>query len=201
MRQKKEEVNLLSIERLKEIGAVVKAWQRTRGLDPAPSKPELLDMLTDLASELDRLRQPAATPHAKGHLRPVLLDQQGQAITPPPISQQLAVERRAQFDADRFEAIQVPVDLDRWRVFCLRWGMAPPPGGWDSFDKITNVVHSIRLGVKRVPYIDKHFSAVYLTSKGIALPQGVKLIAGILSGVELPDETVTGHGDGKGRFA
>lgn len=192
---------MLSVARLKEIGDVVKTWQRERSHEVTMSIPKALDMLVELAGELDRLRKPGELPTARGHLRPVLLDQQGQAITPPPVAQQLAVDRRAQYDLDRFEAIQVPVNLDAWRVFCLRWGMAPPPGGWDAIEQITNVIHSIRLGVKRVPYIDKHFSAVYLTSKGIKLPQGVTLVNGILGGVELPDNEETGHGDGKGRFA
>jgi hypothetical protein len=45
----------------------------------------------------------------------------------------------------------------------------------------------VRVVVKGVPYVEKHWSASYLTSKGIKLPPGVALINGQLVGVELPD--------------
>lgn len=146
----------------------------------------MLMMLDQCAQEIDRLR---AVPEVggRGHLKPVILDARGQAIPPPPIAHQLAAERREQYDRDRFEAVQMPVSLDRWRVFALRWGLPPPPGGWDSGEQITNVIHAIRLGIKQTSYVEKHFSAVYLTSRGITLPQPAKLVGGVLSGVDLPD--------------
>lgn len=167
----------------------------------------MLVMLDQCAQEIDRLRQPAQAA-GRGHLKPVILDAQGQAVAPLPLTHQFAAERREQYELDRLDAITINRDthpaagiVDRWRVFALRWGLAPPPGGWDSVDQITNVVHAIRLGVVQVPYIDKHFSAVYLTSRNIPLPRPAVLKDGILTGVPLPDDETTGHGDGKGRFA
>jgi hypothetical protein len=46
----------------------------------------------------------------------------------------------------------------------------------------------VRLGVKDIPYFDKHLSAVTLRSRGHALPKGVYIDdQGTLIGVELPD--------------
>lgn len=174
---------MLTPDRYKEIGAVVKSWQTKRECkyDAASA---VLDMLVDLAAEVDRLRTPSQGPQGSGHLKPVILDAKGQPVVPPPLAHQFAAERRQQYDDDRFDAIMHPEDPNRWRVFSLRWGLAPPPGGWENTDAISNVVHSVRLGVKRVPYVDKHFSAVTLLSRGIALPQGITLRNGVLSGVE-----------------
>jgi hypothetical protein len=152
---------------------------------------EALDMLVDLAKDFDRMRQVVQLQGGggRGHLKPVVLDSQGEPVVPPPISQQLAVERRMQYDADRFEAVMAIPDLEPWRVFSLRWGLAPPPGGWTDTSTILRLIHTVRLGIKAVPYIDKHFSAVTLSSQGIKLPPGVALINGTLTGVEHPDPT------------
>lgn len=140
-------------------------------------------MLAELAAELERMRQPAQVA-GRGHVKPVVLDAQGNAVAPPPLSQQFAVERREQYDEDRFDAIKDPTDTDKWRVFCLRWGLAPPPGGWENREAITNVIHAIRIGVRGVPHLEKHKSAMHLRAKGIALPPGVTLIDGVLRGTE-----------------
>lgn len=147
---------------------------------------EMATMLAELAVEVDRMRTPAQA-QGRGHLKPVILDGQGNAIAPPPISQQLAVERRAQYDSDRFDAIMAIPDIDPWRVFSLRWGLSPPPGGWDDHDTILRVIHSVRIGVKNVPLFQKTISASWLYAHGIALPPGVTLSQGVLSGVDLPD--------------
>jgi hypothetical protein len=79
------------------------------------------------------------------------------------------------------------LDPDQWRIFSLRWGLAPPPGGWENTEAIVNVMHAVRVGVRSVPYLEKHFSAVYLTSKGIHLPKPLRLENGVLVGHDTDD--------------
>ncbi len=149
---------------------------------------KMATMLAELAAEIERLRTPAQAT-GRGHLKPVILDAKGQAIAPPPISQQLAVERREQYEQDRFAALMAVPDLAEWRLFSLRWGLAPPPGGWEDKDMQLRVIHAVRLGVKEVPLFQKTISASWIKSQGFQLPPGVTLINGELNGVELPDNT------------
>lgn len=131
--------------------------------------------------EYMRRAAPQVTPARTSGPRAVVLDAQGQPILPAPMAAQFEGERRNQYALDRHMAV-MSLDPDQWRVFALRWGLAPPPGGWDNHEAITNVMHAVRLGVRSVPYIDKHFSAVYLTGRGIALPRPMRLENGVLVG-------------------
>lgn len=143
-------------------------------------------MLAELCAEIERLRRVPEI-GGRGHIKPVILDAQGQAVVPPPIAHQLVVERREQYDIDRFEAIMAIPDLAPWRLFSLRWGLAPPPGGWEDTATILNVIHAVRLGIKEVPLFQKTISASWITSNQRQLPPGVRLVNGSLTGVELPD--------------
>lgn len=143
-------------------------------------------MLAELAAEIERLRTPAQV-GGRGHIKPVILDAKGQAIAPPPISQQLVIERREQFDADRYEAIMAIPNMLPWRLFSLRWGLAPPPGGWEDVESQLRVIHAVRLGIKQVPLLQKSASASWIKSRGFALPPGVTLVDGVLRGVENED--------------
>lgn len=147
---------------------------------------DIFAMLTECVAELERI---SAVPVVGGrdHVKRVIFDGQGNAIAPPPIAVQLATERREQYAIDRHEVLMA-LDIKAWRVFSLRWGLAPPPGGWDSEEQIMNVMHAVRLSVASIPYIEKHKSAVHLHAKGIALPRGVRFENGALRGVELPPE-------------
>jgi len=142
-------------------------------------------MLAELCAEIERLRTPAPAV-GRGHLKPVVLDAQGKPVAPPPLHHQFAAERREQYDADRLEAL-LDGKADAWRVFSLRWGLSPPPGGWENTEAIYNVIQAVRLGVKGVPYLTKLMAAQHLVAKGIRLPQGVTLTNGELRGVEIPD--------------
>lgn len=181
---------MLTANRFDEIKTFTASLHGTKVADLALSDvAKMAVMLAELAAEIERLRTPAQT-NQRSHLKPVVLDAQGKPVAPPPLHQQFAAERREQYDADRFEAImalQTADPVGPWKRFSLRWGLAPPPGGWDNFEAIFNVIHSVRIVVKDVPYVEKHWSASYLTSKGIKLPPGVTLINGELRGVELPD--------------
>lgn len=173
---------MLTANRFDEIKTAVRAYQ-AKPHSITYTVQQVFGMLVDLAAEMDRMRQPAQAA-GRGHIKPVVLDAQGNAVAPPPLAHQFAAERREQYDNDRLEAISDPDDIDKWRVFSLRWGLSPPPGGWENRAVITDVIHSVRLTVLRVPHLEKHKSAVYLRGKGIALPQGVTLIDGELRGTE-----------------
>lgn len=190
MKPKNEEVNLLTANRFDEIKKRIETLRRRKDQSGIYAVTELFNMLKELfnmlkelAAEVERLRTPKVW--GRGHIRPVIIDAQDVVLLP--LAHQFAAERREQYNADRFESIIDPSGTDKWRVFCLRWGLAPPPGGWENTEAITNVIHEVRLGVKAIPYVGKHLSAVYLNARGIQLPQGVRLQGGMLSGVELPD--------------
>lgn len=145
---------------------------------------DIFAMLQECVAELEQRFKP--TPARTSGPRPVILDGQGKPVLPPPIVQQFEGERRNQYALDRHVALMT-LDPDQWRVFSLRWGLTPPPGGWGNHEAILNVMHAVRVNVKSIPYLDKHMSAVYLTSKGIKLPPGVAIVNGTLTGVEYPD--------------
>jgi hypothetical protein len=177
---------MLTANRFDHIKKMVRVFKASKGVRLSDTNIEnALTMLEECVLEIDRMRG-VPTIAGRGHVRPVVLDGEGRPVPPPPIEQQLAVERREQYDADRYEAVMAAPDIGPWRVFSLRWGLAPPPGGWENDAVILNVIHAVRLSLKQVPYIDKHFSAVHLTSNGIGLPHGVTLVNGELRGVKLP---------------
>jgi hypothetical protein len=133
---------------------------------------------------------PAVTPARTTGPRAVVLDANGAPILPAPLTQQFEGERRNQYALDRHMAVMA-LDPDQWRVFSLRWGLTPPPGGWENAEAITNVMHAVRLGVRSVPYFEKHLSAVFLSSKGIKLPPPMRLLDGVLVGHDT-DDSLTG---------
>jgi hypothetical protein len=67
-----------------------------------------------------------------------------------------------------------------WRTYALRWGLSPPPGGWENQEAILNVMHRLIVELGTFPHISAHMSATYLTSRGLALPPGVALKDGVL---------------------
>lgn len=177
---------MLTANRFDEIKKFTAALHGTKVADlPHTDVAKMATMLAELASELERMRQPAPT-HQRSHLKPVVLDAQGKPVVPPPLSQQFAAERREQYDADRLEAL-IDGKPAAWRVFSLRWGLTPPPGGWENEEAIYNVIQAVRLSVKAIPYLTKLIAAQHLVAHGHRLPQGVTLSNGELRGVELPD--------------
>ena len=122
--------------------------------------------------------------------RRVVLDANGAPVLPKPLSQQFEAERREQYILDRHEAL-MSLDPAKWRVFALRWGMAPPPqdqGGWDNHELIVDTMHTVRLVVASIPYEAQHISAMHLTAKGAKLPPGVYIEDGVLHGARKPQE-------------
>lgn len=116
--------------------------------------------------------------------RKVVLDAQGQPVLPAPFSVQFEGERREQWALDRHECL-MSLDPAHYRVFALRWGMAPPPpqfGGWDNHELIIDTMHSMRLVVDSIPYQAKHISAMHLLAKGRTLPPGLSVRDGVLYG-------------------
>lgn len=175
---------MLTANRFDQIKASIRSWKALPLAELKLSEAvigQILQAAVDLSDEIDRLRNIPQV-GGKSHVKPVMLDAQGQPIAPPPIAHQFAAERREQYALDRHEAL-IALNAGAWRVFALRWGLAPPPGGWEQIEQIMNVMHAVRLGVESIPYLEKHVSAVYLTSRGIALPPGLTLIDGELRGV------------------
>lgn len=170
---------------------VRQAWLEliNKPLRKVPDADTALITLAELKDFMERTAPLPPTPiRKKSGPRPVVLDAQGNAVMPPPIVQQFEGERRDQYALDRHMAV-MSLDPDQWRIFSLRWGLTPPPGGWDNHEAITNVMHAVRLTVRSVPYIEKHVSAVHLTSKGIKLPPPLTLVGGVLYGHDTIDPT------------
>jgi hypothetical protein len=141
---------------------------------------DLVTSLKILAAEIDRIRSVPQVSGGRSHIKPVVLGADGKPVAPPPLSQQFAAERREQFAFDRYDVL-MSLDPAEWRVFALRWGLSPPPGGWDNHEAILGVMHGLRVALGRpLSLLDRHVSATYMTSRGIALPQGVTLKDGEL---------------------
>lgn len=149
---------------------------------------DIFVLLQECVAELEVRFNPV--PIKRTGPKPVILDAQGKPVLPPPMVVQFEGERRDQYALDRHMAV-MSLDPDQWRIFSLRWGLTPPPGGWENTEAITNVMHAVRLGVRSVPYLDKHFSAVHLTSRGIALPPGLRLQGGVLIGHDTDESLPT----------
>lgn len=149
---------------------------------------EMLTMLKDLSAEIDRSRNVPQI-GGKSHVKPLLLGADGKPVLGLPLVQQFAAERREQYAKDRHVALTL-MTVDAWRVYALRWGLTPPPGGWEDETTIINMMHRLRLDVVTIPYIEKHKSAVHCTSNGIALPLGVELVNGeLIDGRSITQET------------
>ncbi len=178
---------MLTANRFDEIKTFLRdVHQRTEQEDAILDVGAVVEMLSDVVKEVERIRSvPNVPPARPTNVKPLVLGADGKPILGPPISQQLAVERREQYAIDRREAVERDargnLDPRKWRLFCLRWGNGgPPPGGWENTAPIILAMHRIRLTLDDVPHIEKHWSAVALTSQGIALPPGMTLRDGVL---------------------
>lgn len=140
---------------------------------------EMLTMLKDLSAEIDRTRSVPNVRPGGSHVKPLLLGSDGKPVLGAPLVQQFAADRREQYAKDRHVALSL-MTAEQWKIFSLRWGLTPPPGGWEDEVTIINMMHRLRLDVVTIPYLEKHKSAIHCTSNGIALPQGVTLENGEL---------------------
>lgn len=172
---------MLTTNRYDKIKTQLKRWETTTiEAVPLADIGIMICYLQELTTEIDRRDNIPRVKTGAGP-RPVILDAKGAPILPNPLVQQFEGQRRDQYALDRHMAV-MSMDPDQWRVFSLRWGLTPPPGGWENTEAIVNVMHAVRLGTRSVPYIDKHFSAVFLTSRGIKLPHGMWIADGVLHG-------------------
>jgi hypothetical protein len=179
---------LLATNRYSAIKDNIKRWAAmTVGAISLSDVGMMLTHLQELAAEIDR-RDNIPRVKTNAGPRPVILDAKGAPVLPNPLVQQFEGQRRDQYALDRHMAV-MSLDPDQWRIFSLRWGLTPPPGGWENTEAIVNVMHAVRLVVKSVPYIDKHFSAVHMKANGIALPPGMWIEGGVLHGHDT-DETL-----------
>lgn len=96
-------------------------------------------------------------------------------------------ERGIQYHADRIEALK-SLDLKVWRVFALRWNLAPPfPGGWDAERTLYAVMHKTRLSLPAFfTEEERTISAQWCFDNVVDLPEGLTFVDGKLSGEALP---------------
>lgn len=96
-------------------------------------------------------------------------------------AEKLKAMRAAQFMKDRLEVLKT-MDVASWVVFCLRWGLAPPPGGFEDSETLLAVMHKVRLSLPQSNSIQKLSSAHWLVTHNIRLPGTFKLENGVLTG-------------------
>lgn len=180
--RQKGEARLITANRFDEIKTFAKELHGTPVTDICLADiGKMLVAIDELSAELDRIRSVPTIRNSGGHVKPLVLGPDGAPVMGPPLAQQFAAERRQQYDEDRVEALSDEnPDPKKWRTFALRWGLAPPPGGWDNTNLIIITMHRLRMEVDAVPYILKHASAVTLKANGIALPHGYRLQDGEL---------------------
>lgn len=89
--------------------------------------------------------------------------------------------RANQFIKDR-TAVLASMDVDEWIVFCLRWGIAPPPQGFEDREQLLGLMHMSRMQLVQTDDISRLASAHWLQSRGIRLPGTYKLRDGLLTG-------------------
>jgi len=89
--------------------------------------------------------------------------------------------RAAQYIKDRNEVLNT-MDIEGWIVFCLRWGIAPPPNGFEDRETMLGLMHKIRLSLPHSNDIQKLSSAHWLVTHHIRLPGTFKLENGVLTG-------------------
>jgi hypothetical protein len=91
--------------------------------------------------------------------------------------------RTAQYVKDRDEVI-TNMDPEAWVVFCLRWGMQPPPKGFGDHEVILCVLHKIRMSLPNNGRFSNEQlveSALYLTAHNVKLPGSYQLQDGVLT--------------------
>ena len=89
--------------------------------------------------------------------------------------------RAAQYIKDRNDVL-VTMSIQDWVVFCLRWGIAPPPNGFEDTETLLGLMHKIRLSLPQSNDIQKLSSAHYLSTHNIRLPGTFVLRDGVLTG-------------------
>lgn len=89
--------------------------------------------------------------------------------------------RAAQYIKDRTEVLTT-MDIPTWIVFSLRWGIAPPPNGFEDTETLLGLMHKVRLSLPQSNDIQKLSSAHWLMTHNIRLPGTFKLENGVLTG-------------------
>lgn len=97
-----------------------------------------------------------------------------------------------QYLTDRVEALASPIDLKKWIAFALRWGMPPPPRGFEDEQTLMIVIHKTRLALERTSPEDKLESALWLQNMQIPLPSSMSIVNGVLHGATYIDPTAQG---------
>lgn len=102
-------------------------------------------------------------------------------ITRPADLEKLKLMRTQQYLNDRNDALR-GMSVQEWIKFCLRWGLAPPPQGFEDHRTLRCVMHKVRLCLTTTTHEQALESAIHLKGQGVPLPGSMTLIDGVLSG-------------------
>jgi len=110
----------------------------------------------------------------------------------PLMAERYKAQRINQYLLDRVEALASPVDPKNWVTFGLRWGLMPPPKGWEDTTTLEIVMHKVRLSLDRTSPEDKLESALWLQLRNVPLPASMSIVNGELHGAAYIDPTTQG---------
>jgi len=100
---------------------------------------------------------------------------------PSELVSKLTMMRAEQNIKDRTAALNI-MSVELWIMFCLRWGVPPPPQGFDDHEQLLGVMHMLRMHLPQHDDLQKLTSAHWLVSRGIKLPGTYRLRDGALTG-------------------
>jgi hypothetical protein len=89
--------------------------------------------------------------------------------------------RTKQYLNDRDDALR-SMSVHEWIKFALRWGLAPPPQGFEDHKTLRIVMHKVRLCLTGTTHEQAMESALFLSANNIKLPGSMALIDGVLTG-------------------
>lgn len=90
-------------------------------------------------------------------------------------------QRKAQFEADQLEMVR-SLDPLEFKKLKLRWGMAPPPGGWNDTATIMKAIHMQRIVMKALEMDERMKSVRFILAAGLKLPPQVLLQGDAMTG-------------------
>jgi hypothetical protein len=89
------------------------------------------------------------------------------------------IQRLAQFKEDRVQALRAFDDLQVWRVFSLRWNLAPPfPYGFNNPIAPLAVIHRLRCIGEEFDDTEKLVRAEWLIANNYAAAGGISIVDG-----------------------
>lgn len=115
----------------------------------------------------------------------VLAAPEGAGVAPqmasPELMEHLKALRSRQYLNDRADALR-GMSVHEWIKFALRWGLAPPPRGFEDHQTLRAVMHKVRLCLTATTHEQALESAQFLIAHNIKLPGSLTLVDGVLAG-------------------